>query len=174
VTGIIIWIEMHQGTAAWLQAFASVAAIVWAGWSARQLQRASLKQARITRTDAVHAISNAAAKRVAHVVDQLRAPDAISGIAQGWVEFDSPALREIENGMTSILLYALETPELVTNVMTATLRQFRENVEAALRLARQMDTKEFSTFIDSNRKMLAACDDITHRIEGQRKLLEKG
>ncbi len=52
-------------------------------------------------------------------------------------------------------------------MLSGTVRQFRENVEAAIRLYSSMDAAQHDAFFTGLREMCDGCEDIKKRISAQ-------
>ncbi|WP_051975391.1 hypothetical protein [Cupriavidus necator] len=166
---ILQWIESHQALAGWAQAVASVAAIWWAGRTGTRLQRSDRLHARKTLAGAVLEIATAAQQRLGHAASEIKDREALYLIGVGDKHFDQHGLGEIEKAVTAIPLHELNTPELVRLVLmlSGTVRQFRENVEAAIRLYSSMDAAQHDAFFTGLREMCDGCEDIKKRISAQ-------
>ncbi|MEW9586520.1 hypothetical protein [Paraburkholderia sp. DGU8] len=161
--------------ASWVQAIASVIAIVWAGWSARKLQRDSQRQARVTLAGAVLEIAAAASKLARHVVRSLPDRKTAHEVGDGLRHFDLPELREMERVIRAIPLHELNTRELVKFVMilSATVRQLREKVEAMIQLHQEMASAEFDRFFVTLHEMDAALLDTKEKIAEQLEIIKR-
>lgn len=176
--------------AAWVQAigsmFAIFAAVMVAVWlskrtfdNALKLQREERKQSRVELAKTLAVLSRNCAKAVNSYIDQLPDSGAIFDIAEERVYFDIQELRTIERAVGNIPLHELPSA-LVTHIMilSATVRQFREKIELALRLYRKMDATAFddlfSTFQEMKSSLELTCKDIDNEIQRLSEEIEAG
>jgi hypothetical protein len=172
--------------AAWVQAIGSVLAIIAAFLiaffqsrlqhrSALVLHRKEQRHARMAMAKTLSALATNCAKAIAHSSAKLRDREAVHKIAEGEVYFDLGELRRIDTAMASIPLYSLpDTLVSPTMIISATLRQFIDKVEMALRVHRQMDSAAFEdlfrVFGEMNDSLRATCEDVeaeVKRIQGE-------
>ena len=167
--------------AAWVQAVGSVLAIVAAAliaiWqsrsqhrSAMQLHRAEQRHARVELSKTLSMLAKNCAKAVAYSSARLRDRESVYSIAEGDMHFDLGELRRIDNAIAGIPLYSLpDTLVTSTMILSATVRQFIEKVEMALRLHRQMDADAFEdlfrTIGEMNKSLKKTCEDIETEVD---------
>lgn len=167
--------------AAWAQAvgtiFAVLAAAGIAVWQSRRQHRSAMllhseeqRHARVSLARSLLVIAHNCRRATTYLAEQMGNREAIHNIASGEKHFDYGELRHLENATSGIPLYSLPDV-LVSHAMTlaATIRQFRETVEIAIRQHRNMDGAAFSdvfrTFAEMNESLRLTCDDIGKAVE---------
>ena len=167
--------------AAWVQAVGSISAIIGATWiaiwqSRRQhaISRSVMREERrLERTEVARALL-ALSINCAHAVDHgaKQFPDrvAVHEIAEQATHFDFNELRIIENAVLGIPLYSLPHKLVpLAMILSSTVRQFREKVESALLLHREMDAGAFGEFFavlgSMQRSLASTCRDIEAEVE---------
>jgi hypothetical protein len=167
--------------ASWVQAVGSILAIVAAALIARHQARLQhenglklLLAARTTvRTDVtgtLEVLARNSAKAMAHVSDQLLNRDAVHGAAEGSRPCDIGEVQRLDGYLSAIPLHELPGPLVtLTMILGSTVRQFKEKVEMALRLHRQMDAAMFDDFFQTlksmNESVNATCKDISAQVD---------
>ena len=171
--------------ASWVQAVGSVLAIVAAALIARHqaklqhrsaldLLRTERRTARVEVAETLAVLASNAARALAHVSDQFPDSQAVRKVAGGSIRCDIGEVQRIDGYLGAVPLHELPG-QLVTLTMTlgATVRQFREKVEVALRLHREMDAAMFDEFVATLKQMSeslqATCKDITAQVEAYAK-----
>ena len=166
---VMTWIENHQGTAAWLQAIASVAAIWWTGKlatkqaanqyaSALKLQERQRLREEVVLGEAVVEIVLSACKLIFADTILLSERERVCQYATKEKPFDIGALVEAENAIAAIPLHSLPVPHMVrlTMISSATVRQYRAKVENVFESHRTMDANAFTDFFNSMEQMKAS------------------
>jgi hypothetical protein len=166
--------------ASWVQAVGSVFAIVAAALIARHqaklqhrsalnLLRTERITARVEIADTLAVLAGNAAKALAQVSGQLPDREAVHRAAEGSIRCDIGEVKRIEGYLNAVPLHDLPG-QLVTftMILSATVRQFREKVEMAFRLHREMDAAMFDDFFATlkqmNESLQATCKDITEQV----------
>jgi hypothetical protein len=166
--------------AAWVQAIGSIVAIIAvvliAVWQANKQHRNALalhreeqRYARIELAKTLSMLAKNCAKAMAYLTRQLSSRQDVYEIAEGQVHFDFGELSRIEASIGGIPLYSLPH-SLVTPTMllSATVRQFREKVEMAIRVHRNMDAAAFEDFFrvlrEMNDSLEQTCGDIATEV----------
>lgn len=170
--------------AAWVQAGGSIAAIVGAAWiaihqarlqhrNALALHETEQRFARVDLGKTLSALATNSSKAMKHIARQLSDRDAVYQAAEKLVHVDLGELGRIDGYVAGIPLhtvpYSLVT---LTMVLGATVRQFREKVEMALRLHRQMNGAMFTDFFETLSAMNTAVGATCRDIEAEVKRLE--
>lgn len=170
--------------AAWVQALGSVAAIIAAAWiaihqskiqhrNALELHKTELRSAQIDIAKTLSVLAVNSSKAMKHIASQLHDREAIHLVAEGLVHCDLGELSRIDTYLSSIPLhsipYSLVTP---TMVLEATVRQFKNKTEMALRLHRQMDATMFDDFFRTVQEMSASLEATCRDFETEVKRLE--
>lgn len=162
--------------AAWVQAIGSVVAIIAAAsiavWQGRKqyrnalaLHRAEQRHTRVELAKTLSVLAKNSAKAIAYLTGQLSSRQAIHDIAEGLVHFDFGELSRLDTAISGIPLHNL-SDSLVTPTMllSATVRQFREKTEMAIRVHRQMDAAAFEDLFrvlgEMNKSLEETCGDI--------------
>ena len=153
--------------AAWVQAVASVAAIWWAGHSARKLQGDNERRARKTVALALSKIADSARKVASYTQRTLPDRRAVNLVAAGEVGFEIHEVREMERVLNELPLHELMTPEFVTLtlILRSTIRQLRERVEAAIKLHRTMNDGDFADFFRTIGEAHFVCEKTADEIK---------
>lgn len=169
---------------AWVQAVGSVVAIVAATWiaihqskaqhrNALDLHKAEQRAAKIDIAKTLSVLSLNSSKAMKHIAGQLHDREAIHLAAEGLTHCDIGELSRIDAYLSAIPLhsipYSLVTP---TMVLEATVRQFKEKTEMALRLHRQMDASMFDDFFGTVMEMSASLEATCRDLEAEVKRLE--
>lgn len=166
--------------AAWVQAIGSIAAIfgaiLVAGWQARRQYTDALRlmaeEGRRSRIELAKTLLVLCQNSYAVLTDLTRRAqdrEAVHLIAEGETHFDLGELRRVESSLASIPLHGLPS-SLVSPTMaaTATVRQYREKIEQALRMHRSMDAAQFADFFRCRQEMTdslhGTCDDIAKEL----------
>jgi hypothetical protein len=166
--------------AAWVQAIGSIAAVVGTAlvaiWQSRRQHHSSLMilrtEHRLQREElskALLVISRNTSREIVRVIEQLHDRDAVHSAAEKLIYFDFNEIQVLERAILDIPLHSLPH-NLISLVMilNSTVRQFRENVEAALGRHRTMDaagfTKFFSALGEMRRALERICTDIEFEI----------
>lgn len=172
--------------AAWVQAIFSIIAIISAAGiaifqsraqhkSAMTLYKEEKRYARLEIVKTLSALAKNCAKVVAYSAGKLSDRETIYNIASGNTHFDHGELRRIDDAITGIPFYSLpDTLVTSTMILNSTVRQFREKVEMALRLHREMNaeafTELFRTFDEMKESIALTCGDIeaeVSRLQGK-------
>jgi hypothetical protein len=186
---LLSWIEAHQGTAAWVQAIASVAAIVAAAWfavlqsriqyaSALRLQERQRLREEVRLAEAVSAIAKNVHKLITMDVIVLSDRERIYLIQTGRHPFDLGGLIEAEASVAAIPLHSLPTAHMVrlTMILSATIRQFRAKVQNAFENYRNMDSSAYTDFFNSMAQMRDSSEmtanDLGAELNGLKQRLE--
>lgn len=162
--------------AAWVQAVGSIAAIFGATsiaiWQSRKQHQNSLAllraEHRLARTElalALLSLSTNCQRALAHCAAQFPDRESVHNVAEGRVHFDFNELQVIEGAVRAIPLHSLPHRLVhLTMIVSSTVRQFRENVEFALKSYRSMDAAAFQKYFDVLAELKASlkltCDDI--------------
>lgn len=166
--------------AAWVQAVGSVLAICVAAWlviwqsrrqhiNALKLHKEEQRYARVELAKTLSVLGQNCAKALRHFTDRLPDREAVHSAAGGEVHFDFGELRTIENAVVGIPLHSLPDV-LVTHAMVlgATVRQFRERIEMAITLHREMTSDNFDDFFrvlnEMNTSIAKTCNDIESEV----------
>jgi hypothetical protein len=171
--------------ASWVQAVGSVLAIVAAALIARHqaklqhrsaldLLRTERRTARVEVAETLAVFAGNAAKALAHVSGQLPDREAVHKVAEGSVRCEIGEVQQIDGYLGAVPLHELPGQLItLTMILGATVRQFREKVEMALRLHREMDAAMFDDFFATlkqmNESLQATCKDITAQVEAYAK-----
>lgn len=171
--------------ASWVQAVGSIAAIVAAAWIARyqaKLQQASAMEqhrrerltSRAEASETLAVLARNSAKAMAHVSGQLLDRDAVHEAAEGLRPCDIGEVQRVDAYLAAIPLHELPGSLVtLTMILGSTVRQFREKVETALRLHRQMDANMFEDFFGSlismNESVRQTCQDISEKVREHEK-----
>jgi len=165
-------------SAAWVQAVGSVIAIIAAAWIA--IHQASLQhknalelhkiekrteQIDIMKTLSVLAVNSS--KAMKHIASQLNVNDreSVRNAAEGLVPCDIGEMVRIDAYLSDIPLHTVpHSMVTLTMILGSTVRQFKEKVEMALKLHREMDVDMFEDFFRSlnemNNSIEGTCSDI--------------
>ena len=171
--------------ASWVQAIGSIIAIIAAAWiavhqaklqhkSALELHRTARRTARAEVAGTLSALAENSAKAMAHVGGQLRDREAVHQAAEGLIRCDIGEVRCLDSYLGAIPLHELpDSLVTLTMVLGSTVRQFREKIEMALRLHRQMDAAMFEDFFRTltqmNESVRAICKDISEKVQAHGK-----
>ncbi|WP_269533759.1 hypothetical protein [Chitinimonas sp. BJYL2] len=170
--------------AAWIQAIGSVAAIIAAAWiaihqskiqhrNALEVHKTEQLTAQISIAKTLYVLSANSSKAMKHIASQLHDREAISHAAEGHIHCDIGELIRIDTYLGSIPLhsipYSLVTP---TMVLEATVRQFKDKIEMALRLHRNMDASMFDDFFKTVTTMSSSLEATCQDFEAEVKRLE--
>lgn len=141
--------------AAWVQAIGSIAAIFGAAgiaiWQSRKQHHSALEllrtEQRLSRTELARALlslSKNCLRLLDYAATQFPTRDAIHNVAEGRVHFDFNELSVVEGAVRDIPLHSLPHGLVsLTMMVSSSVRQFRENIEFALKSHRTMDANEF-------------------------------
>ena len=147
--------------ASWVQAIGSIVAILGAVriaiWQSKKqyndslaVMRAEKQLARTELTKALFSLSTGALRLLEHSTKAFPDRDSVSDAAAGRRYFDFGELRVVEGAIQAISLHTLPH-ELVrlTMIVCSIVRQFRENIELAIKTHRQMDAMAFSILFET-------------------------
>lgn len=167
--------------AAWVQAVGSVAAIIAAAciavWQSRKqhetsfaLHKEEQRHTRLELAKTLAALSRNCAKAVAYSTAQIPDRESIFKIAEGETYFDFGQLETIRSAVAAIPLHNLpHTLVSHTMILGATVRQFTEKVETAIRIHRKMDGEEFAdlfrVFREMNESLTQTCKEIEVEVQ---------
>jgi len=166
--------------AAWVQAIGSIAAVFGAAgiaiWQSAKQHKNALAllrtEQRLGRTELAKALLSLS-QNCLRLLDDLAArfPDreAVHNVAEGNVHVDFKELSVIEGAVHDIPLHSLPHRLVsLTMMVRSTVRQFRENIDFALRSHRTMDAKEFVKLFQLLAEMKASlkltCNDIESEV----------
>jgi hypothetical protein len=167
--------------AAWVQAIGSIAAIFGAAgiaiWQSGRQQKNALAllraERRFDRTELAKALltlSTNCRRLLEHYAAQFPDRDSVENVAEGRVHVDLNELKVVEGAVLSIPLHSL--PHVLvslTMMVSSTVRQFRENVDFALKSYRSMDSNAFEKFFDVLSELQLSlkltCEDIQTEID---------
>ena len=171
--------------ASWVQAVGSVLAIVAAALIARhqaslqhksalKLLCAERKDARAEAAETLAELASNSAKVMAHVSGQLPDREAVHGAAEGQRRCDLGEVQRLDGYLRAIPLHELPGPLVrLTMILGFTVRQFKEKIEMALRLHRQMDAAMFDDFFQSlklmNESVRATFKEISDEVDAYAK-----
>lgn len=167
--------------AAWVQAIGSVVAIIAAALiaihqaklqhrNALQLHMAEQQSAKLDIAKTLLVLATNSSSAMKHIAGQLTDRECIHLIAEGLVHCDIGELQRIDAHLSAIPLHSIPAP-LVTPAMVlgATVRQFKEKTEMALRAHRQMNAAMFEDFFrtigEMNTSVAATCQDIQAEVK---------
>lgn len=167
--------------ASWVQAIGSILAIIGAAWiaiwqsakqhkSAIDLMRIEHNLLRTELARSLLELSVNCSRLFDHVIKRLPDRESVYFIAEQQAPFDLNELRAIESSVLAIPLQSLpHTLVSPAMILSSTLRQFREKVEMALRVHRNMDAKDFGDFFSTLNEMkdslAKTCDDIKNLVD---------
>ncbi len=102
---------------------------------------------------------------MSHIAGRLRDRESVYRAAEGLVHCDVGELHRINTYVDGIPIHTIPHSLVsLTMILGSTVRQFKEKVELALRLHRQMDASMFQDFFQTmaamNEGILATCRDI--------------
>jgi hypothetical protein len=170
--------------AAWVQAVGSILALGAAIWivdrqhqSAIVLQRLTKQSVVVERAEVVSELMNAISKDVKDTMKLIPDRDALVDIGSGRVYFDHTTLSRIDFALAAIPLHELESPLLVRDIInqTANVRQFRENVEKAIRTYKNMNSRDhedfFKVMVDADVACTEIASEVARSVAEQRKLM---
>ncbi|HDR9199340.1 TPA: hypothetical protein QDB48_000611 [Burkholderia vietnamiensis] len=160
------WIECHPGTASWVQAVASVVAIVWAGYSARRLQVASERRRRKEVASILREIAESVTSVTSYVQRELPDRAALHRVASGMARFEMDEVRGMERVLNEIPLHDLPSPDFVrpTLMLRSAIRQLRNDLEEAIARHRKMDAADFDGLFRTIREANKLCFDLANKI----------
>lgn len=180
-SGVLVWIEAHQGLAAWVQAIFSVVAIIAAielsrlqFRHAQRLQLQQLKAEGVTVAEAIEKISAVAVNVVAYTCSHLRDRSIVEKIIQGNQHFDLQALLDVESALNSIPKHQISS-ELVAYVfmLSGTVRQVRELAQRTLRRFESIDDIFFNELFESLTKLQLSLSKTNDDIIGAVKVMRE-
>jgi hypothetical protein len=167
--------------AAWVQAVGSIAAVFGAAgiaiWqAARQhknglaLLRTERRLGRMELAKALLALSQNCLRLLDHLAAQFPNRQSVYDIAAGKVHVDFNELAVAEGAVHDIPLHSLPHRLVsLTMMVRSTVRQFRENIEFALRAHRTMDSEAFEKLFTVLTEMRASlkltCGDIESEVK---------
>lgn len=167
--------------AAWVQAIGSIAAIIAAAWiaihqaklqhrNALQLHITEQQSAKLEIAQTLFVLATNSSIATKHIAGQLKDRDSIYQVAEGFIHCDIGELQRIDAHLNAIPLHSI--PSLLvtpTMVLGATVRQFKEKTEMALRAHRQMDAAMFEDFFrtidEMNASVTATSQDIQTEVK---------
>ena len=166
--------------ASWVQAVGSIVAILGAAsiavWQSKKQHENSLKilreEKRLARSELAKtllSLSNAALDLLENSAKAFPDRDSVYDTAVGRRFFDFGELRVVEGAIQAISLHTLPH-ELVrlTMIVSSTVRQFRGNIESALKTHRQMSADDFAMFFDAlsdlPKSLKLTCLDISKEV----------
>lgn len=166
--------------ASWVQAvgsiFAIIAATLIAVWqskkqyeNAQSLYENEQRHSRIELAKTLSVLGHNCEKAIRHCINQMPDREAIHKIATSEVYLDVGELRIIDNAVASIPLHSLPDSLVChTMILGATIRQFREKVEAVIHFHRHMDADSFDglfrTFQELGKSLELTCKDIDSEV----------
>ena len=167
--------------AAWVQALGSIAAIGGAAWiaihqaklqqrNALELHATEQRSAKLDTARTISVLATNSAMAMKHIAGQLKDRGAVHQAAEKLVHVDIGEIARIDTYVARIPLQT-QPHSIVTLIMVlgATVRQFKEKVEMALRLHRQMDGAMFEDFFKTlgelNASIMATCRDIDAEVK---------
>lgn len=134
--------------AAWVQAAAATAAVLASAGIAVFIQKRDHRAAKRQSADVAVEIASYAQNVLRKVRDQLATRQKVYDVANGRTYFDKSVLNDVWNMLSGVSLQdvrdAVITRELIT--LRWTVRQFRENVEAAIQHYASLNSHEYSEF----------------------------
>lgn len=167
--------------AAWAQAFGSIAAIFGAAWiathqakiqhrNALELHNTEQRSAKLDLGKTLSVLATNSAKAMTHISEQLKDRESVYNAAEGLVHCDIGEIERINAYIEAVPLHTIPYPLVTpTMVLGSTVRQFKEKVEMALRLHRQMDANMFEDFFRTlsqmNTSIAATCNDIESELK---------
>jgi hypothetical protein len=159
-----------------VQALGSVAAIFGAAWiatyqaklqhrNALELHKTEQRSAKLDLGKTLSVLAANSAKAIKHITGQLHDRESVHKAAEGLVHCDIGEITRINHYIEAVPLHTIPYPLVTpTMVLGSTVRQFKEKVEMALRLHRQMDGNMFEDFFrtlsEMNASIGATCKDI--------------
>jgi hypothetical protein len=166
--------------ASWVQAVGSILAIIAAAWIARyqaqlqssaalELHRTERLTAQAEASETLSVLAGNSAKAMAHISGQLCDREAVHKAAEGLILCDLGEVQRLDGYLAAIPLHELPGPLVtLTMVLGSTVRQFKEKIEMALRLHRQMDAAMFEDFFRTmaqmNESVRATHKDISEKV----------
>lgn len=166
--------------ASWVQAIGSITAIFGALgiaiWQSNRQHEVSLhvlredkRLARVESAKALHSLSTGALRLLEHTINSFPDRDSVHDAAEGRRHFDFGELRVVEGAIQAIALHT-QPHELVrlTMILNSTVRQFRENIEFAIKTHRELDANAFNVFFDTlnglTTSLALTCADIEREV----------
>jgi len=166
---------------AWVQAIGSIVAIIGAAaiaiWQSKKQHENSLNllstEHRLTRLEisrALLSLSTNSLRMLNNYSRQLPDRSAVHRIGDGEIHLDLNELKVVEGAVQAVPLHSLPHQLVsLTMMVGSTLRQFREHVELAVQVHRQMDADQFDAFFTNMSEMQNSlkktCDDIQAEIK---------
>lgn len=167
--------------AAWVQAIGSILAIIAAAWiaihqaklqhqNALQLHITEQQSAKLDIANTLFVLATNSSIAMKHISGQLKDRESIYQVAEGLIHCDIGELQRIDAHLNAIPLHSIPSPLVTpTMVLGATLRQFKDKAEMALRAHRQMDAAMFEDFFrtieEMNTSATATSQDIQTEIK---------
>ena len=161
---------------AWVQAIGSVVAIIGAAaiaiWQSKKQHENSLnllstehRLARLETAQALLSLSISSLRMLNNYAKQLPDRSVVHNIGDGTTHLDLNELKVVEGAVKAIPLHSLPHQLVsLTMMVGSTLRQFREHVELAIKVHRQMDAEQFEAFFTNisgmKNSLKHTCDDI--------------
>jgi hypothetical protein len=167
--------------ASWIQAVGTILAVLAAAgiavWQSRKqhessvaLHKSEQRHTRVEMAKTLLVLSQNCTKAANHFASQMRDRDAVHKIASKETYFDFGELNALQKATSSIPLHELPhtlvTPSMV---LAATVRQFQQTVDMAVKLHRSMDSEQFSelfkTLGEMNESLELTCGDINEAVK---------
>ena len=166
--------------AAWVQAIGSVIAIAATGFgvwyqsnrqhkSALALYKLEKRHTMLELAKTLSQLANNCHKMVQFITSEFNSREAVDSVFRGEKHLDWVELRSIEGALKDIPLINIPS-SLLTHVMvlTATIRQFRENIEFAIKTYREMDAAAFAVLFQTETEVIESlrltCSDIATEV----------
>lgn len=167
--------------AAWVQAIGSVVAIIAAAWiaihqaklqhrNALQLHFTEQQSAKLDIAKTLFVLATNSSIAMKHITGQLKDRESIQQVAEGLIHCDIGELQRIDAHLNAIPLHSIPSSLVTpTMVLGATVRQFKEKTEMAVRAHRQMDAAMFEDFfrtiVEMNASVAATSVDIQAEVK---------
>jgi hypothetical protein len=170
--------------AAWVQAGGSIAAIVGAAWiaihqaklqhrNALALHQHEQRSAKADIGKTISVLATNSLKAMKHIAGQLGDRESVYRAAEKLIYVDFGEVNRIDGYLAGIPLHTVpHSLVTLTMVLGATVRQFKEKVEMALRLYRQMDGDMYRDFFETLSAMNKSIEATYGEIEAEVKLLK--
>jgi len=167
--------------AAWVQAVGTIVAVLAAAaiavWQSKKQHQSALalhkeeqRHARLEQAKTLLALCHNCTKAANHFSSQMCDRESVHKIASKETYFDFRELQALQNATTNIPLYSLPST-LLTHAMVlgATVRQFKQTIDMAIELHRQMDADQFQelfkTLGEMNDSLELTCGDIEAAVQ---------
>ena len=141
--------------------------------SALAVHKLDLATSRAEISQTIAALANACAKAIAHVCDRLKDRDTIHNAAEGLYPTGIGEVKRLHEYLAAIPLH--ELPHFLvadTLVFGSAVLQFRDKVEMALRLHRQMDAGMFDDFFQTTSLLRGVARETADKLLQQAKQLQ--